>query len=97
MAFKAGSTIALCGAFYQGDIQIADLSAYTVRCKLSTIERRLLQTLDDRVSVAQDGSVCAILDPEDTATLRGRILYTFSLSLEENVICEITKDFDIYE
>lgn len=97
MAFKAGNTIALYGAFYKGSNRINDLSPYTIRCRLMTLERRPIATLDERVESAEDGSVCVILDPEDTSTLRGRVLYSFALLEGDTPICEITKDFDVYE
>lgn len=97
MAFKAGNTIALYGAFYKGNTRITDLSPYTIKCRLSTLERRLIATLDERVETAEDGSVCVILNPEDTKSLKGRVLYTFALMEGESSICEITNDFDIYE
>lgn len=97
MAFKQGNTIALCGAFYNGDSRIGDLSPYAVKCRLFDIEHRPLAVLDDKVRAAEDGSVCVILDPEDTKDLMGRVLYSFILVDGDNIICQITKDFDIYE
>lgn len=95
MTIRAGGTAALYGAFYEEGERITNLSSYSIQCRLLTIEGKEIQNKDSKVKTAPDGSICVILNAEDTSKLKGRVLFTFKLKKGDNIISEITKDFDV--
>lgn len=95
MTIRAGASAALYGAFYEDGERITNLSSYSIQCRLLTIEGKEIKNKDSKIKIASDGSICVILDAEDTTNLKGRVLFTFRLKQGGETISEITKDFDV--
>lgn len=95
MTIRAGKTAALYGAFYEDGERITDLDSYQIQCRLLSIEGKELSILDSRVETANDGSLCVILNAEDTQKFKGRILFSFRLLKDKTELSRITKDIDI--
>lgn len=95
MILRQGDTAALYGAFYVGGERVKDFSPYKIECRLKTIEGRETHNLDSRIKIATDGSICVILEGSETRDMSGRILFSFRLLRDGNIVSVITKDFDV--